>query len=180
MPTHFLGQTRHDDAVLLTLDAVDQLGEARFDRGEGQGLRHDHNSSHVTTLRSARQLSVTPEIPVAWWPDASRIVRLGTEMRSGERLIIGPSHRACESLEAVRGFAARPIRCVFAAVVFGGPVVGDEVDAGVRARTRECRVRPVAGESLRTTNDECSVDGSALAGVAGDRVGMLDVVGEVV
>ena len=28
----------HDDAVLLALDAVDQLGEACLDRCEGQGL----------------------------------------------------------------------------------------------------------------------------------------------
>ena len=101
-------------------------------------------------------------------------------MCGSERLVVGPSHRARERLEAVRRFAARLIGCVFAPVVFGGSGVGDEVDAGVGACTGEGGVGPVAGESLGTADDEGSVDGGALAGVAGDRVGVLDVVGEVV
>ena len=43
----------HDDAVLLALDAVDQLREPRLDRRERQDLRHDHNWSHVTVFRAA-------------------------------------------------------------------------------------------------------------------------------
>ena len=39
-------------------------------------------------------------------------------MCGSERLVVGPSHRACERFEAVRRFAARLIGCVFAPVVF--------------------------------------------------------------
>jgi len=45
-----LAVSGHDDAVLLALDAVDQFREARLDRREGQGLRHDHNCSHMTVM----------------------------------------------------------------------------------------------------------------------------------
>ncbi len=88
-------------------------------------------------------------------------------MCGSERLVIGPPHRACERLEAVRRFAARLIGCVFAPVVFGGSGVGDEVDAGVGACAGEGGVGPVAGEGLGSADDERAVYGGTLAGVAG-------------
>jgi hypothetical protein len=100
-------------------------------------------------------------------------------MCGSERLIIRPPHSACESVEAVRGFASQLIRRVFATVVLGESIVGDEMDVGSGARTGECGVRPVSGEGLWSADDERAVDGGALAGVAGDRVGELDVVSEV-
>jgi len=87
-------------------------------------------------------------------------------MRGGKRIIVGPPYGAHERLKAVRRFATRPIWCVLAAVVFGRSVVGDEVDAGVGARTGQGGVGPVAGEGLGTTDDERSVDGGALAPIS--------------
>jgi hypothetical protein len=78
------------------------------------------------------------------------------------------------------GFAALPIWCVLAAVVVGGSVVADEMDVGGGARPGQGGVRPVAGEGLWSADDERSVDGGALAGVASDCVGEFDVVGKVV
>jgi hypothetical protein len=48
--SRWLAVSGYHDAVLLALDAVDQLREARLDGCEGQGLRHDHNYSHVTLV----------------------------------------------------------------------------------------------------------------------------------
>jgi hypothetical protein len=58
-------------------------------------------------------------------------------------------------------------------------VVGDHVEGGLAARARERGVGPLARELLGTSDDDRGVDGRALAGVAGDRVGVLEMVEDV-
>ena len=101
-------------------------------------------------------------------------------MYGSERLIVGPSHRRCESVQAVRGFASRPIWAYSRRSCSVGLWSAIRWMLVSVARAGEGGVGPVAGEGLWSADDERSVDGGALAGVAGDRVGVLDVVGEVV
>src|ERR1700722_4804232 len=77
-------------------------------------------------------------------------------------------------------FAARARGRVLTSRLFPGSEVGHHVNTGLAAGTRENCVRPLASELLWTAYHERVVDGGALAGVAGDGVGVLDVTGEVV
>ncbi len=95
-----------------------------------------------------------------------------------ETLAVAVSHRLGECLEYGGGFPHRWRRHVFGAFRDCGSVVGDQMDGGFVAGSGEDGVRPLLGELFWAPDDDRGFYGRALAGVAGDRVGVFQVLAD--
>ena len=84
-------------------------------------------------------------------------------MFDSEQLRLAASHRAGECIECVGRLSVRLWWRISTTVLFGGAVVGDQVDARVASGAGEGCVRPFAGELFGATDDHRVLDGGALA-----------------
>ena len=75
--------------------------------------------------------------------------------------------------------AARARGRVFVALPLEFGAFADDVECGLAAGARERGVSPLAGEVLRASDHDSGFNGGALARVAGDGVGVLQVLGYV-
>ncbi len=98
---------------------------------------------------------------------------------ASQRLGLTATHRAQQRVERLGRLPLGLRGRLLAPVVLSDTAVGDQVDRRPLSGTREGAVGPLAGELLGTADDDRVLDGRALAGVAGDRVGVLDVVGRI-
>ena len=101
-------------------------------------------------------------------------------MLKGQRLRLAASHCFGQRQESLLRFARNRLRRVVGAGAVGAAGGGDQLDAGGSAGAREGGVGSLAGELLGAADDDGGFDGRALAGVAGDGVGVLQVAGHVV
>ncbi len=97
----------------------------------------------------------------------------------GKRLCLTAAHRAGEGLERICWFSRRRLRRVRGPLGVSRRGVGHEFDVRLAAGAGERGVSPLAGEVLRAADHDGCFNGGALAGVAGDGVGVLQVLGDV-
>ena len=113
------------------------------------------------------------EALLALGEQARRRVARTARLVERERLGRGERERAADPLCGVG-----PVWLV--SVQFGLVGCGDEVEAGFRSRAGAGDVAPFPEVALVLEEDEGALDGRALGRVAGERVGVIEVVGGVV
>jgi hypothetical protein len=97
-------------------------------------------------------------------------------------LVVADEHlrgRAGEDLRALGRLAARDRGVLLAFAERGAHAGGVDVQPGRAARPRERGVRPALGQVAHAGDDGRVLDGPALHPVAGQAVGVLDVLGDV-
>jgi hypothetical protein len=107
-----------------------------------------------------------------------RRAQLDCDLVEREVLAFAAAHRGAHVLDRVaRGALAVGGRELVPLGAVGR--LADEVDGDGVARARECRVGPLVGKRPRRRDDLRTLHGRALATVSGQRVGVLEMLGDV-